>query len=178
MKKCQNHKCYSTRYSTIESLLDVNVREYFSSQLHVISSALYDSRVVTIQSLTSTRHLTVVETIDDSRNINKLIAKSFDATTHDILFLTIFFVCYTTNIKNHILLDEKLQIDNVFQIVDFSHVIDSRWIASNIICSNWNRKFYKILNRFIVYNVDLNKESLSNRDIALVYDEVVNKFII
>ena len=59
-ERCQNHKCYSTRYSTIESLLDVNVRGYFSSQMHVINSALYDSRVTTIKSLTSTRHLTII----------------------------------------------------------------------------------------------------------------------
>ena len=56
--KCQNHKCYSTRYSTIESLLDANVRGYFGSQMHVITSALYDSRVATIQSLISARHFT------------------------------------------------------------------------------------------------------------------------
>ena len=57
-ERCQDHKCYSTRYSTIESLLDANVREYFSSQMHVINSALYDSRVTTIKFLISTRHLT------------------------------------------------------------------------------------------------------------------------
>ena len=59
VKKCQNHRCYSTRYSTIESLLDVNVREYFSSQMHVINFALYDFCVITIKFLISARHFTL-----------------------------------------------------------------------------------------------------------------------